>query len=68
MSFPENPNVGDTHTFENTVYTYNGRNWDRTIVGPNNQTMYAHAMVTSALLHRIAHLEALVEQAFLIIE
>ena len=25
MSFPENPNLGDTHTFENTVFTFNGR-------------------------------------------
>ena len=68
MSFPENPNVGDTHTFENTGYTYNGGSWDRTGIGTDIQTMYAHAMVTSALLHRIAHLEALIEQAFLIIE
>ena len=68
MSFPENPNVGDTHNLEDTVYTYNGRSWDRTIVGASNRSSYAHAVITTALLTRIAHLEALIEQAFLIIE
>ena len=68
MSFPENPNVGDTHTFEDTVYTYNGRRWDRTSVGANNSTSYASNMITAALLHRIAHLEALVNNGLLIID
>ena len=68
MSFPTNPNVGDTFTFEDTVYTFNGNTWDRTIVGPNNSTRYANAFVTTALLTRIAHLEALLENQFLIIE
>ncbi len=68
MSFPTNPNVGDTFTFEDTVYTYNGVTWDRTTIGSNNQTRYANAFVTTALLTRIAHLEALLENQFLIIE
>ena len=68
MSFPVNPNRGDTHTFEDTVYTYNGRSWDRTSVGANNSTSYANNMITAALLHRIAHLEALIEKAFLVID
>ena len=68
MSFPTNPNVGDTFTFEDTVYTYNGVKWDRTTIGPNNNTRYANAFVTTALLTRIAHLEALLENQFLIIE
>ncbi len=68
MSFPANPNAGDKYTFEDTVYTFNGRSWDRTLIGSNNSTSYAQAVVTTALLSRITHLEALVEQAFLIIE
>ena len=68
MSFPTNPNVGDTFTFEDTVYTFNGSAWDRTTIGPNNHTRYANAFITTALLTRIAHLEALLENQFLIIE
>jgi len=68
MSFPANPNVGDTHSFEDTVYTFNGRNWDRTIIGPDNRTAYTHNVVLAALLTRIAHLEALIEQGLLIID
>ncbi len=68
MSFPANPNVGDTHSFEDTVYTFNGRSWDRTLIGSNNSTSYAHTVVTTALLNRIANLEALIAQSFLIIE
>ena len=68
MSFPANPNAGDTHTFEDTVYTYNGRSWDRTTIGAANSTNYASNMITAALLHRIAHLEALVNQGLLILD
>ena len=68
MSFPTNPNVGDTFLFEDTTYTYNGTRWERTSIGANNQTRYANAFITTALLTRIAHLEALLENQFLIIE
>ena len=66
MAFPTNPNVGDTFLFEDTVYTYNGRSWDRTTIGPNNNTRYANAFVTTALLTRITHLEALLNNVLLL--
>ena len=71
MTFPTNPNVGDTFTFEDTVFTFNGRKWDRTIIGSNNSTDYSNRssiFVTNALIHRIAHLEALLETQFLILD
>ena len=70
MSFPTNPNVGDTFTFEDTVFKFNGNTWDRIVIGRSNATDYSggHTLVTTALLHRIAHLEALLENQFLIIE
>jgi hypothetical protein len=70
MSFPPNPNVGDKFTFEDTVFKFNGRRWDRVIVGRSNSTDYSggHTLVTTALLHRIAHLETLLENQFLILE
>jgi len=70
MTFPTNPNVGDTFTFEDTIYTFNGRKWDRTVIGSANSTSYSggHTLVTMSLLQRIAHLEALIENQFLIIE
>ena len=70
MTFPTNPNVGDTFNFEDTVFTFNGRKWDRTIIGPANATDYANrgVFVTTALIHRIAHLEALLENQFLILD
>lgn len=68
MTFPANPSVGDTHTFDDTVYTYNGRRWDRTIIGSSNSTDYGQNLVTAALLTRIAHLEALVNQGLLILD
>lgn len=66
--FPTDPNAGDTFIFEDTTYTYNGVNWERTLIGPSNNTRYSNAFITTALLHRIAHLEALLENQFLIIE
>ena len=66
MSFPTNPNVGDTFTFEDAVFTFNGNTWDRTIVGSNNSTRYANAFVTTALLTRITHLEALLNNVLLL--
>jgi len=68
MSFPTNPNVGDTFTFEDTVFKFNGNRWDRIIIGPSNSTEYSGTLITTALLHRIAHLEALLENQFLILE
>ena len=70
MTFPTNANVGDTFTFEDTIYTFNGRKWDRTVIGSANLTSYSggHTLVTVGLLNRIAHLEALLENQFLIIE
>ena len=68
MSFPAHPNVGDTYTSEDTVWTFNGQRWDRTIVGPANNTRYSHNLVTTALLTRIAHLETIVNQSLLIID
>lgn len=41
MTFPTNAVRGDTYTAENTLFTYNGRSWDRTTVGRNNNTNYA---------------------------
>ena len=69
MSFPTNPNVGDTFTFEDTVFKFNGSTWDRVVIGRLNDTDYSgRTLVTTALIHRIAHLEALLENQFLIIE
>ena len=68
MSFPAHPNVGDTYTSDDTVWTFNGQRWDRTIIGPANKTRYANALVTTALLTRIAHLETIVNQSLLIID
>ena len=68
MSFPANPNVGDTYTSDDTVWTFNGRRWDRTIIGANNSTGYSHSLVTTALLARIANLETIINQGLLIID
>jgi len=68
MNFPANANAGDTYMFEDTVYTFNGRSWDRTIIGPANKSSYTNAVVTSALISRIAHLESLINQGILLID
>ena len=69
MPFPTNPSVGDKYTQDDTVHTFNGVSWDRTVIGRNNETGYAHnTLITVALLNRIANLEAALEQQFLIIE
>ena len=68
MSFPTHPVPGDTYNFEDTTYTFNGRSWDRTIIGPANNTQYSHAVLTTALITRIAHLEALIENGILILD
>ena len=41
MAFPTDPTRGDTFFIEDTLWTYNGRSWDRTIVGSNNDTSYS---------------------------
>ena len=66
MLFPENPVRGDTHTHDDTVFVYNGVDWDRSIIGSRNSTNYSGVGVPG-LLERIATLEALSEQ-FLILE
>ena len=66
MSFPTNPNVGDTFTFEDTVWTFNGITWDRSIVGSNNSTRYVSNTITSSLLDRIATLETLLENVLIL--
>ena len=66
MSFPTDPNVGDTFTFEDTVWTFNGITWDRTTVGSSNSTRYASNTLTSSLLNRIATLETLLENVLIL--
>ena len=66
MSFPTNPNVGDTFTFEDTVWTFNGIAWDRTIVGSSNATNYVSNPTTTSLLDRIATLETLLENVLIL--
>ena len=55
MTFPVNPNKGDTYNFDDTVWVFNGRDWDRKTVGSNNSTSYAN----NSLDDRVASLEAL---------
>lgn len=66
MSFPTHPNVGDTFTFEDTVWTFNGITWDRTIVGSSNSTRYVSNPTTTALLDRIATLETLLQNVLIL--
>ena len=40
MTFPVNPTRGDTHTHDDTIFVYNGVDWDRSVVGSNNSTDY----------------------------
>ena len=66
MSFPTNPFVGDTFTSDDTVWTFNGSDWDRTIIGVNNSTRYADNQITTTLLNRISTLEALLDKVLII--
>jgi hypothetical protein len=43
MAFPTNPNIGDTHVEFNTTWTYGTQGWYRSIIGPNNETLYRKA-------------------------
>ena len=40
MAFPASPNIGDTHTEENTLWTYGSNGWYSTTIGDNNSTKY----------------------------
>lgn len=40
-SFPTNPGVGDTTVVEDTVWRFNGTDWDRMKIGLGNRTRYA---------------------------
>ena len=55
MTFPVSPNKGDTYNFDDTVWVYNGRSWDRKTIGSNNSTSYAN----NELHNRVASLEGL---------
>lgn len=55
MTFPVSPNRGDTHTTDDTVFVYNGVDWDRSVIGSNNSSDYS----SNSLFDRIAALEGL---------
>ena len=55
MTFPVSPNKGDTYNFDDTVWVYNGRSWDRKTIGSNNSTSYAN----NELHDRVTTLEGL---------
>jgi hypothetical protein len=40
MAFPSNPSIGDTHTEEDTLWTYGSNGWYSTVIGDNNDTKY----------------------------
>ncbi len=66
MTFPANPNVGDTFASDDTVWRFNGGSWDRTIIGSSNSTSYANNTITATLLNRISTLEALLDKVLII--
>jgi len=66
MNFPTNPNVGDTFTLDDTIWRFNGSNWDRTVIGSNNTTRYADNTITTSLLNRISTLEALLDDVLIL--
>ena len=66
MTFPTNPNVGDTFTSDDTVWRFNGIRWDRSIIGSSNTTDYASNTITTTLLNRISTLEALLDKVLII--
>jgi hypothetical protein len=68
MSFPTHPVPGDTHVSDDTTYTFNGRSWDRTIIGSANDTRYSNAVLTTTLLTRITRLEALINNGILFLD
>jgi hypothetical protein len=40
MTFPLSPSIGDTHTEEDTLWTYGNTGWYRTTIGSDNDTKY----------------------------
>ena len=66
MTFPTNPNVGDTFTLDDTVWRFNGSKWDRIVIGSSNATRYADNTLTISLLNRISTLEALLDNVLII--
>ena len=39
--FPSNPGMGDTTVVEDTLWRYNGNEWDRVKIGISNRTKYS---------------------------
>jgi hypothetical protein len=66
MTFPTSPNVGDTFTSDDTVWKFNGIEWDRTIIGSTNSTRYSDHSITNSLLTRISTLEALLDKVLIL--
>ena len=65
MVFPTNPNVGDTFSSDDTIWMFNGSNWDRIVIGSANVTRYSNNQMTT-LLNRISTLEALLNQVLIL--
>ena len=40
-NFPQFPRVNDTYVYENTLWKFNGEEWDRVRIGIQNKTQYA---------------------------
>jgi len=40
MAFPVSPNIGDTHTEDDTLWTYGSNGWYSTVIGDANDTRY----------------------------
>jgi hypothetical protein len=40
MAFPASPNIGDTHTEDDTLWTYGSNGWYSTVIGDANDTRY----------------------------
>ena len=68
MPFPQSPGVGDEYTTEDTVWRYNGANWDRIRIGYQNKTDYANTNLIYHLAVRINELEALLDKHLLVID
>ena len=46
--FPENPQVNDTTVIEDTLWKFNGTEWDRVTIGIANRTKYRTNVVEVA--------------------
>ena len=40
-NFPQFPRVNDTYVYEETLWKFNGTDWDRVTIGLGNRTQYA---------------------------